>query len=310
VPVSVSPPYFPGLSRRYMGEEMRVNIVRATALQGGVCTWRDYDPAPGGPAKDPFLLVFPAFTGLGLLEGIEQAQSWQAVLDLARRATDLEGRLVETARDLAVRTGAVVVPGSVILPAGDGFVHRSYVVSAGGVLGRQDQTHAGAFERAWPLVPGSRLEPVETPVGWLGILLGADAFYPEAARILSLQGADILCVPTAIPAPYNQWRQIPGVWAQVQQNQVYAVEACLVGRLGGSEWAGVSAVHGPVEITPGDSGYLNQAPAPDRAAEVTANLDFTALRSIRTSYPIFSFLNRPLYRRFMPGIYRGGARHE
>lgn len=284
------------------------NVVKVMAVQGGVGSFarQSFAPANGGKSVRPDLIVFPAFAGLGLVEGSENASSFAGVLELARQADRLEDRIIERAMELAARTGAVVVPGSVILPVGDSFVSRSYVVTADGVVARQDATHAGPFERSWPLKTATSLEPVPTPVGVVGLVVGWDAFVPEVWRILALQGADIICVPQAMAAPYSQWHQLPGVWAQVQQNQVYAVEACLVGEWAGQAWAGVSALHGPVEITPGDTGYLSQAQSHDRPDAVAGVFDFTALRSIRSAYPIFSFLNRPLYRAMMPGIYRGG----
>ncbi len=285
-----------------------MNVVKVMAVQGGVESFVQSSFALDRDAESvhPDLIVFPAFAGLGVVEGSETASSFADVLALARQADRLAEWVVERAVALATRTGAVVVPGSVILPAGDGFVHRTYVVTADGVIGSQDQTHAGPFERTWPLKPATTLAPVPTPVGVIGLVVGWDVFVPEVWRILALQGADIICVPNATAAPYSQWQALPGAWAQVQQNQVYAVEACLVGRWAGQAWAGVSALHGPVEITPGDTGYLSQARSCDQPEAITGMFDFTALRSIRTAYPIFSFLNRPLYRAMMPGIYRGG----
>ncbi len=159
----------------------------------------------------------------------------------------------------------------------------------------------------WPvklcLEPGDSLQVVNTPLGVLGLVLGTDAWYPEVSRILSLQGAQVLLALTARPQPYNPWRQVAGMWQQVQQNQVYCAEACLVGNFLGKSFAGQSSLYGPCEITPGETGVLSQAESATEPEKVEARIALATLGEIRSRYPLREHFNIPLYRRELGRVY-------
>ena len=180
-----------------------------------------------------------------------------------------------------------------------------FLCSPGGeVIGRQRQTHLLPPEKEWGLVPGDELFTFDTEVGRLGLLVGTDAWYPEVSRILALQGAQVLLSLQAVCRPYTPWRQVAGIWQEAQQNQTFAVESCLSGRLAGSaglEFEGRSAVFAPCEMTPGETGILNDTP--DEAGLVLARLDFAARERVISRYPVLGLLNSPLYHRYFPGVY-------
>lgn len=85
-----------------------------------------------------------------------------------------------------------------------GLYHNTAVVfeSDGSVAGKYRKMHIpddpGFYEKFY-FTPGDLgFEPIETSVGKLGVLICWDQWYPEAARIMTLKGADILIYPTAI----------------------------------------------------------------------------------------------------------------
>ena len=121
---------------------------------------------------------------------------------------------------------------------------------------RQTQTHLGAREKAWGLARGDSLDVFETPLGRIGLIVGEDMRYPEVARILTLQGASILIHVAALPAPFDEEAWLASLWREVQGNQVFGVEACLVGDCFGQAYAGRSAILAPVEMTEGERGRL------------------------------------------------------
>ena len=158
----------------------------------------------------------------------------------------------------------------------------------GRLLGRQAQTQVSPEERDRDIIPGSTLEPIAlpppAPAGLkAGFLVSLDAWCPEVARILTLKGAALLLAPLAMPVPYSPWRQVAATWQQVQQNQVFGLEACLVGPVAAptaappqataaatqataaaatqpaSAYAGRSGIFAPCEMTPGETGILAQA---------------------------------------------------
>lgn len=85
-----------------------------------------------------------------------------------------------------------------------GLYHNTAVVfeSDGSVAGRYRKMHIpddpGFYEKFY-FTPGDLgFEPIATSVGKLGVLVCWDQWYPEAARIMTLKGADMLIYPTAI----------------------------------------------------------------------------------------------------------------
>lgn len=127
----------------------------------------------------------------------------------------------------------------------------------GQVCFRQDQTH----DRSGTLTIGDSLHICRTSLGTVGFLLGDDVRVPEVGRILRLQGANLFLAYSFLPAPANPWRQWAGVWQQVQQNQVFALEASFNGQIDGHDYAGDNVIHAPCEMTVGDSGFLARGSA-------------------------------------------------
>lgn len=194
--------------------------------------------------------------------------------------------------------------GSGVVLRGGAPVHAAWLVDRRGrVVVEQVQTHVGPEVRDWGIAPGSELEVAELEGARVGLLVGTDARYPEVGRILALLGAWLWLSPQALPAPHDPWAQRAGCWSQVQGNQVYCVEACLVGRLAGRELAGLSACLAPVELTADGSGLLAAAADSQAGEAVAAELDRGRLRALHHEYPVFRHLNPGLYARHLPRAY-------
>ena len=84
----------------------------------------------------------------------------------------------------------------------------------------------GYYEKFY-FTPGDiGFQPIDTSVGRLGVMVCWDQWYPEAARLMALAGAEILIYPTAIgwdPADTDdeQMRQL-GAWQTVQRGHAVA----------------------------------------------------------------------------------------
>jgi predicted amidohydrolase len=103
----------------------------------------------------------------------------------------------EIARLVALAGDTVVCAG--YTEAGAGALYSSAVcVSGDGVLGHQRKVHLPPAER-FAYTPGERFAAFETPAGRLGMLLCYDKLFPEATRALALDGAEIVCCPSAWP---------------------------------------------------------------------------------------------------------------
>ncbi|MCL5676867.1 MAG: hypothetical protein M1602_03180 [Firmicutes bacterium] len=226
--------------------------------------------------------------------------------DLVGRDRPLQAEVPRVAAELAREAKVYLAVGAA--EAGNaGFIFSP----DGEMLGWQRQTHLLPEDTARGLVAGDELAIFDTEIGCLGLVVGADAWYPEVSRILALQGAEILISLQAVQRPYTQWRQVAGMWQEVQQNQTFGIESCLHGRVTGPsgesfdavdmEFEGRSAIFAPCEMTPGETGVLNDAP--DADGLVIARLDFAARRRVIEQYSVLGLLNPPLYHRYFPGVY-------
>ena len=125
-------------------------------------------------------------------------------------STDIYGRLA--------RECGVVLVTSLFEKRATGLYHNTAVVfeKDGSIAGRYRKMHIpddpGYYEKFY-FTPGDLgFHPIDTSLGRLGVLVCWDQWYPEAARLMALQGADILIYPTAIgfdpnDTPEEQQRQ-------------------------------------------------------------------------------------------------------
>lgn len=88
----------------------------------------------------------------------------------------------------------------------------------------------------------------DTPVGRLGLHICYDAAFPEAARVMALDGADILCLPTNWPEGARPIAEVVPR-ARALENRVYYVAANRVGEEGGFAFIGMSQIVAPSGAT-------------------------------------------------------------
>ena len=123
-----------------------------------------------------------------------------AAFDLAEA---IPGPSTDALGALAAETGVVVV-GSLFERRAAGLYHDTAVVldTDGSLAGRYRKMHIpddpGYYEKYYFAPGDTGFSPIDTSVGRLGVLVCWDQWYPEAARLMALAGADILLYPTAI----------------------------------------------------------------------------------------------------------------
>ena len=119
------------------------------------------------------------------------------------RAEPIPGPSTERLSQLAARLGVVLVS-SLFERRAAGLYHNTAVVfdTDGRIAGRYRKMHIPddpGFMEKFYFTPGDLgFEPVDTAVGRLGVLVCWDQWYPEAARLMALAGAELLLYPTAI----------------------------------------------------------------------------------------------------------------
>ena len=168
-----------------------------------------------------------------------------------------------------------------------GLYHNTAVVfdTDGSIAGKYRKMHIPddpAYYEKFYFTPGDLgFTPIKTSIGTLGVLVCWDQWYPEAARLMALQGADMLIYPTAIgwessDTPQEQKRQ-QDAWVISQRGHAVAngLPVVAVNRVGhepdpsgqtnGIQFWGHSFVCGPqgeiLAAAPDDEALLSQAVA-------------------------------------------------
>ncbi|MBC7962318.1 MAG: carbon-nitrogen hydrolase [Steroidobacteraceae bacterium] len=123
--------------------------------------------------------------------------------DLFDLAEPIPGPSTETLGQLALELEVVIVA-SLFERRAPGLYHNTAVVleKDGSIAGSYRKMHIpddpGFYEKFY-FTPGDLgFTPIDTSVGKLGVLVCWDQWYPEAARLMALAGADLLIYPTAI----------------------------------------------------------------------------------------------------------------
>ena len=133
--------------------------------------------------------------------------------------------------ELARELGIVLVT-SLFEKRAPGLYHNTAVVfeKDGTIAGRYRKMHIPddpAYYEKFYFTPGDLgFHPIQTSVGRLGVQVCWDQWYPEGARLMALQGADLLIYPTAIgwessDTDEEKMRQL-GAWVTVQRGHAVA----------------------------------------------------------------------------------------
>ncbi|MCI6504659.1 MAG: carbon-nitrogen hydrolase [Prevotella sp.] len=201
--------------------------------------------------------------------------------------------------DLAKALGVVIIT-SLFEKRAPGLYHNTAVVIErdGSIAGKYRKMHIPddpAYYEKFYFTPGDLgFEPIDTSVGRLGVLVCWDQWYPEAARMMALAGAEILIYPTAIgyaasDTPQEQQRQREA-WTTVQRGHAVAngLPVVTVNRVGfepdpsrqtpGIQFWGSSFVAGP-------QGELFYRASDNEEESVIVNIDLDHSEEVRRWWP-------------------------
>ncbi len=208
------------------------------------------------------------------------------------QAEPIPGPSTEFYGALAKELGVVIVT-SLFERRATGLYHNTAVVleKDGTIAGKYRKMHIpddpGYYEKFY-FTPGDLgFQPIDTSVGRLGVLVCWDQWYPEAARLMALAGAELLIYPTAIGYDPNdtkdeQERQRMA-WQTVQRGHAVAngLPVVTVNRVGdedGVPFWGTSFVAGP------QGELLYEAPT-DQEAEAVVEVDMQRSEQVRRWWP-------------------------
>jgi predicted amidohydrolase len=223
----------------------RVAVVQFSPKQGDVAGNLDRVARETRALAETNLVVFPELVVTGPVADREVAE---------RLAETIPGPSTERLREIAALADVYLIAGLIERDADSGLLYNSAVlVGPGGVVGTYRKLHLAAEDRPWATPGNLGLPTFDIPPGRVGMLIGYDALFPEAARSLALDGADIIACPsllswppvlpygeTAVPMPsfveagptdahYHLWRE------RERENNAHVLFAN-----GGAPWQGWS----------------------------------------------------------------------
>lgn len=214
-------------------------------------------------------------------------------------AEPIPGPSTQMFGELARQYGVVIVT-SLFERRAPGLYHNTAVVIErdGTIAGKYRKMHIPddpAYYEKFYFTPGDLgFKPIDTSVGRLGVMVCWDQWYPEAARLMALRGAELLIYPTAIgyalsDEPDEQQRQ-RRAWQTVQRGHAVANGLPVVtvnrvgfepdpsGQTGGIQFWGTSFVAGP-------QGELFYEASEDEDESIIVSIDMEHSEQVRRWWP-------------------------
>ena len=223
---------------------------------------------------------------------VESVDNYDLAEPIPRPSTELFGELA--------RRYQVVIVTSLFERRAAGLYHNTAVVieKDGTIAGRYRKMHIPddpAYYEKFYFTPGDLgFQPIDTSVGRLGIMVCWDQWYPEAARLMALAGAEMLIYPTAIgyadeDTPEEQQRQRLA-WQTVMRGHAVAngLPVVAVNRVGheadpsrqtaGIQFWGTSFVCGP-------QGEIIYEASEDEEESIIVEMDMRRCEQVRRWWP-------------------------
>ncbi|MEA4936960.1 MAG: carbon-nitrogen hydrolase [Paludibacter sp.] len=196
----------------------------------------------------------------------------------------------------------VVIVLSLFEKRAPGLYHNTAVVidKDGSIAGKYRKMHIPddpAYYEKFYFTPGDLgFEPIQTSIGKLGVLVCWDQWYPEAARLMALAGAELLIYPTAIgwesTDTQDEKDRQKDAWVTVQRGHAIAnglhilscnrtgYEPDPSGVTNGIQFWGNSFISGP-------QGEIIAQASNDRNENLIADIDLTRTETVRRMWPFF-----------------------
>lgn len=223
---------------------------------------------------------------------VESTDNFDLALSIPGEATDFYSKVA--------KSNNIVLVTSLFEKRAPGLYHNTAVVfeKDGSIAGKYRKMHIPddpAYYEKFYFTPGDiGFEPIQTSVGKLGVLICWDQWYPEAARLMSLKGAEMLIYPTAIgwestDTDDEKLRQ-RSAWQTVQRGHAVAngIPVITVNRTGwekdpseatnGIQFWGTSFIAGP------QGELLFEAPSNEEVIKII-EIDLTRSEQVRRWWP-------------------------
>jgi predicted amidohydrolase len=233
------------------------------------------------------LIVFPELVTSGSELGLR-------FTDVAQR---VPGPTINLVAQRANDYGVYIAFGMVTKEKVESVLYNSAVLVGpdGDLVEVYNKVHLRGEERM-AFREGFRLPLAETDIGNIGLMIGYDLAYPELARSLALEGADVICVLANWEAAHiDEWRTY--LRARAYENNVYMVGVNRIGEDVTLTFGGESMVVGPRgEEYASLSALVDEATGAPAEGYTVARIDLDAVRKNREEFQFMQTRQPAVYR--------------
>lgn len=226
-----------------MNQPVKIAVVQMNAQTGKIDMnmKKIVEKADEAAEKGARLIVFPEL----ICQGCEFDNAETMILSAQKVP---EGSCIQTLIQKSVQKGIYIVAGLNEIENGK-FYNTAVLTGPQGYIGKYQKVHLFDEERMTKEGGETGFPVFYTDIGRIGLLVCYDLWFPESVRILTLKGAELICIPTAwvpVPAPVPKGEKRPManllIMAQSHMNGIYMAAADRAGNENGTQWLGKSMI--------------------------------------------------------------------
>lgn len=197
-------------------------------------------------------------------------------------------------QQLAIDSELFLQPGTILVRAPDRrFYNRAYFFGPNGTYGYQDKLQLVSSEISSELIqPGSTQSLFDTAIGKIGIAVCYDSEFPEIVRNLTLQGAQLILVPSYTPSIKGFHRVFYSCRARAIENQCFVLMSSAIDKtiFGGDQemLSGQATLFSPIDDGFSDEGIISQGTM-NKDEIIVGNCDFEKLEAVRMKGQVRNF---------------------
>ena len=248
--------------------EVGDNLIRMADFVEKICLEQQVD-----------LIVFPELITTGYECGVR-------FTDLAEK---ISGHTANLVAQRAAEFSTYIAYGMALKEQVESIIYNAAILVGpdGELVGDYRKVHPRGEERL-AFRPGFRFPVLETNFGMVGLMLGWDMAFPEVARSLALDGAEILCLCASWERPHTEeWNAF--VLARAFENSVFVAAANRVGEEPSYTFFGQSMIVGP-------RGEIYSSISEENEGYALARVDLDEVRHLREEYQLFQLRQPTTYR--------------
>lgn len=217
-------------------------------------------------------VLFPELFNAPLMAKYNHLSEAEAIRELAKYTERLREKFME----LAIKYNVNIISGSMPVVEDNTLYNRGYLCRRNGSFEVYEKLHITPAEKsAWGMAGGNEFNVFDTDCGKIGVAICYDIEFPEMARLLSLQGAQIIFVPFMTDTQNGYTRVRNCAQARAIENECYVAIAGNVGNLPKVNNMDIQFAQSAV-FTPSDFSF----PTNGIKAEATPNTEMTLIADV------------------------------